>query len=38
VAQEAFTVFLIGGVAVYFWRRANPEDSPRFISAVKFRG
>lgn len=31
-------VIMIGGLVVYVWRTANPLDTPRFISSVKFRG
>lgn len=29
---------VMGGLVVYLWRVANPSDTPRFISSVKFRG
>ncbi len=35
---EGINVLIIGGLAVYLWRVANPTDLPRFVSAVKFRG
>jgi len=28
----------IACLAVHFWRLANPSDTPRFVSSVKFRG
>jgi hypothetical protein len=28
--------FIVGGLAVYLWRAANPSDTTRFVSAVKF--
>jgi hypothetical protein len=31
-------ILMIGGLVVYMWRVANPSDTPRFISSVKFRG
>jgi hypothetical protein len=31
-------IIMIGGLVVYVWRTANPTDTPRFISSVKFRG
>jgi hypothetical protein len=34
----AFHLISIGGLVVYVWRVANPSDTPRFISSVKFRG
>lgn len=30
-------VLVLGGLAVYVWRVANPTDGPRFVSANKFR-
>jgi Domain of unknown function (DUF4149) len=29
---------VIGGLIVYVWRAANPSDTLRFVSSVKFRG
>jgi hypothetical protein len=37
-AFQAVNVLLIGGVAVYFWRLTRAEESPRFVSPMKFRG
>jgi len=37
VAQLA-NLFMIGGLVVYVWRTANPSDTLRFVSSVKFRG
>lgn len=40
-AWQGFSVVLMflqfSGLAVYFWRMANPSEAPRFVSAVKFR-
>jgi hypothetical protein len=35
---QAMNLFVISGLAVYFWRITKPGDTPRFISSVKFRG
>jgi hypothetical protein len=34
---EIMDVFIVGGLAIYLWRMANPPDSLRFVSATKFR-
>ena len=34
---ETMDIFILGGLAVYLWRMANPPDSLRFVSATKFR-
>jgi hypothetical protein len=31
-------LLLVGGLAAYLWRVANPADQTRFVSSVKFRG
>jgi len=33
---EVVNLLVIGGVAVYLWRAANPSDQTRYVSAVKF--
>jgi len=33
----AFNVLIIGGLVIYVWRVANPSDTLRFVSPVKFR-
>jgi hypothetical protein len=35
---QLLNLVMVGGLAVYVWRAANPSDAPRFISSVKFRG
>lgn len=35
--NDVFNVALVGGLALYLWRVANPSDPARFVSAVKFR-
>lgn len=35
--EEAFNILMIGGLVVYTWRIANPSDTLRFVSPVKFR-
>lgn len=37
VSQGANLV-LLGGLAVYLWRVANPSDATRFVNTAKFRG
>ncbi len=34
--SEAINVLMVGGLALYLWRAANPSDQTRFVSAVKF--
>ena len=34
--SEVVNLFMVGGLAVYLWRAANPSDQARFVSAVKF--
>jgi hypothetical protein len=34
---QAVNVLMFAGVAVYFWRLTGPEDTPRFVSPMKFR-
>lgn len=34
---QVVNVFLIGGIAVYFWRVTHSQDEPRFVSPAKFR-
>ena len=36
--NTSINLLMIGGVLVHLWRVANPSDSLRFISSVKFRG
>lgn len=38
LASEFANLFMIAGLAVYAWRMANPADTLRFVSSVKFRG
>ena len=33
---QVVNLLVVGGVAVYLWRAANPFDQTRFVSAVKF--
>ena len=35
---RGLNVLLIAGVAVYFWRAANPPDDLRFVGSAKIRG
>src|SRR5262249_37578069 len=35
---QGLNVFLIAGVAVYFWRAAHPPDDLRFVGSPKIRG
>lgn len=37
-ASGTLNIVLIGGIIAHLWGVANPSDSPRFISSVKFRG
>ena len=34
--SQGVNFLLIGGLVVYLWRAANPSDTARFVSAVKF--
>jgi hypothetical protein len=34
--SQAVNLLMMGGLAVYLWRAANPTDSTRFVSAAKF--
>lgn len=34
---QAVNVFMIAGIAVYFWRVTHAQDEPRFVSPSKFR-
>ena len=34
--SEVINLLLVGGLAAYLWRAANPSDSTRFVSATKF--
>jgi len=34
---QVVNVFMIGGIAVYFWRVTHAQDEPRFVSPSKFR-
>ena len=36
--EATFNFLMIGGLIVYTWRIANPSDTLRFVSPVKFRG
>jgi hypothetical protein len=35
---QSLNVFLIAGVAVYFWRAVHPPDELRFVGSPKIRG
>ena len=35
---QSLNVFMIAGVAVYFWRAAHPPDELRFVGSPKIRG
>jgi len=37
-ASQAINLLMLGGLAVYLWRVANPADPARFVSTAKFRG
>ncbi len=37
IFATAFNVLIIGGLGFYVWRVANPSDTLRFVSPVKFR-
>jgi hypothetical protein len=34
--SQVINLFVVGGLAVYLWRAANPADPTRFVSAAKF--
>jgi hypothetical protein len=34
--SQLVNLLMVGGLAVYLWRAANPSDESRFVSAVKF--
>lgn len=34
--SQVINLLLVGGLAAYLWRAANPSDPTRFVSAVKF--
>jgi hypothetical protein len=34
--SQVVNLVLVGGLAVYLWRAANPSDPTRFVSAMKF--
>jgi hypothetical protein len=34
--SQVINLFVVGGLAVYLWRAANPSDPTRFVSAAKF--
>jgi hypothetical protein len=34
--SQVINLFMVGGLAIYLWRAANPSDPTRFVSAVKF--
>ena len=34
--SQVVNLLMVGGLAVYLWRAANPSDPTRFVSAVKF--
>jgi Na+/citrate or Na+/malate symporter len=34
--SQVVNLLMVGGLAVYLWRAANPSDETRFVSAVKF--
>ncbi len=35
---QSFNYLMAVGLAVYFWRQANPPDPARFVPTAKFRG
>jgi len=35
---QGLNVLMLAGVAVYFWRAANPPDELRFVGSAKIRG
>ena len=35
--SQVINLLTLGGLAVYFWRLANPSDGTRFSSTAKFR-
>jgi hypothetical protein len=35
--STALNLVMVSGLALYFWRVANPPDPARFVSAAKFR-
>jgi hypothetical protein len=37
-ASQALNLLMLGGLAIYLWRVANPPDSTRFLITPKFRG
>ncbi len=37
VISRSFQFLMVGGLAVYLWRTANPPDLARFVPAAKFR-
>jgi hypothetical protein len=34
--SQVINLFVVGGLALYLWRTANPPDQTRFVSAAKF--
>jgi hypothetical protein len=34
--SQVVNLLLVGGLATYLWRAANPSDPTRFVSALKF--
>ncbi len=36
VVSQVVNLLLVGGLAAYLWRAANPSDPTRFVSSVKF--
>ena len=38
LASQFLNLCLMGGLLIYIWRIANPSDTLRFVSSVKFRG
>jgi len=38
IAWQFVNLVMLGGLVVYVWRVANPSDTLRFVSPVKFRG
>jgi hypothetical protein len=34
--SQVVNLLMVGGLAVYLWRAANPSDQTRFVSAAKF--
>jgi hypothetical protein len=35
---QGLNYVMVAGLAIYFWRQANPADPARFVPTTKFRG